>query len=532
MKKGISMITLMVTILVLAIITTIVVLNVSDTDLINNATSTVNNYNDRQYEIFELVKDTQQELEELETKKKEIIYNGSLTGVNGVIELPLLLNDTSKQYILDIESNMYTGQVLLNMYMLEDMYIGATGINVTSNYAIEFRHLMLESKGGLDAATMEGIFGTADIQPLIYTSDGSIGGIQYNLANIGSEVTIKRITRVDREYTMFANLLKNLIIGNQISAYDMKEALLFCINSNLLGYDFLNEQLQKESTDTTIVLDEKLEMQTLKNIVNTRVQDLNDIEYSITDQTFMMAMGYVTILELPVIDFYTIANIFEENEFLNEYYYRAVGNTAVPFTLLFADEILLDLNEDGLLGTYDTNSMQALILATGNAGVMYRSFADIYATLYPLTQKYGAISEMPAMDQLKFQEVVTVSGMNSNGTTASTAGQSFYVAYIWALAHSVYTDTQMDTMYSLMHQNGITINMAGLKMGWNSIISEALSCMLNAEMGFRISPTYDFRMDSDAINRQGVRGIQDQLYEYISAVQQGIREEYTKNAEE
>ncbi len=527
MKKGISMITLIITIVVLTILTATVVLNISDTNLIDKASTAVDKYNEKQYEIFELVQNMEKELEELMGRKNETVYNGSLVGVNGVIQMPFLLNDTSKQYILDIESDMYTGQALLNVYMYDGNYIGATGINTTSNYAIEVRHLMLELKGESDSGSMESFFGTAEIQPLTYVSDGSAATIQYSLANIGSEVTIKKITKVDREYTMFAKLINNFITGGIVSAYDMKEAILFCVNSNRLGYDYLNEQAQNSSSESTLTFDENLEMQTLKNIVNTRTQDLNDIEYSITDQILLMLLYYFDTTESFVEDFYTLANIFEENEFLNEYYYRSVGNTTVPFTLLFADDIMVDLNEDGLLGTYNDTSTQASMFATGNAGLLYRNFADIYSSLYPLMQKYPSMSGMSAMDQLKYQEVVLISGVNSNGTTNGIKGMVWSLAQMWTAAYQTYNNAQMDTMYSLMYQNGITINMAGLKMGWNSIISEVFA----SEIG-RLLPAYDFRMDLDAINRQGVSAIQDQLYEYISAVQQSIRGEDTSNAEE
>ena len=525
-NKGISLIVLVITIIVMIILASAVVVSLNNTDLITKAGEAVDGYNEQQNDVLSMLEWADQYLEgyEFEDGKRTVIYEGSITGSNGELTLPVTLNDASNVYILNIQSSKYNGEVLINSYNILGNCIALTGLDTTNSYPLEVLPLIMmiedmvtEETSATSSTIMattdklttlksrfNDMFGKADLKLLAYEN----GKLKYDLTDLGGDIKVTKISKVTREYTNFAKLVMNARQRRKFLLSDYEQCIRYCLNNGALGYSYINEFVVNENASGLPTLNEALERQTLQNILNNRMDDVEMLEQCISDQLKVIIYTFVRNMATVTTDFYTLLDFLEENESANKMMIRYVGNTVIPFTLLYADVIMQDLNEDGVLGGTTNCAVEdfAMILPSNHAGVSMRTLADLYAEIYPMLSKhdYNLSNATTAEQMTVMARMACLIGDAGNNATLGPV-------LTWTIAYQLYETKNMDTLYTKIHETGANINLAGLRMGWNSIISPVLA----EELGDTYS--YDLRNDTKALNAQQASGIANDLYAYVQS---------------
>ena len=544
-KRGISLIMLVLTIMVMIILASAVLITLSNTNIVNEAKAGVDEYNKKQNDILAMLDDMDKYLEGMPEQNNQIVMTTQeVTGTNGEVTLPLALNDASQMYVMDIQSDLYSGPVVMNTYDVDGLIIGAAGLTEDAAYPLELRHITalsapatmsVEETDSTETtkSALDELFGTENMVVIMYQSDGTTAKVSYASEEVGSEIKVTKISRIEREYDKFAKILLNIYENGKLTTNDIAECIRFCMNSEKLGYDYANQLFSQMTTETTdegtdtttneesntapqLSFDETLERQTLTNILNNRMEDVEMLNYTFNDQMLIVLGSFASNLAQAGITFnyedkYTFATYIQESEYLNEIFMRVVGNTMVPFTLLFSDMILIDLNEDGVLGgnfNCATEEFAMIVSEAGNAGIGVRTISDLLAVIGDdLAKLQESQQGLTPMQQFELSEVTMVLMMNG-GANPMEGGVP--VALPWLLAYEIYGEKEMDKFFTEIFEAGQTINLAGLKMAWNSVITPELYA---AQIG--MLPAYDLRNDTEALSQQKVSSIVDDLYAYV-----------------
>ena len=512
-NQGITLIALVITIVVLIILAVVSINAVfSEDGIVKQAEKASETYQ----------KGAQLELQTLDSMNKLIenykwkeIWKGEITGTDGELLLPISLNDCSHIYKIDMKSELYTGEAILYVYGAQGEYIGIISVDNQTSYCCQFRDVMsiMQGSENIENIVMIQYEGLKSEEDKI---DECV--LAYDKNTIGSEITITRIMEYKKEYSIMGNLLLKLRRSEDITADDLIPFVEYCVNSKELGYQYVNENVTPETVDQTIgcastgvaeqmVFNESLEKELLKNITINEKETIVAIEKAIRDEilyTFYagkvnnndQTMESSVLTNFAAFDPYTMADYIEENKYLTEFSIRTIGNTIIPFTIMYMDEILTDLNTNGNIPeklNADTNqdrSVRTSYLYNCNeyAGLCCRYYADIYAVVYA---NYS--ENMSENDLALLQETYEVSQTVYNGEI-----------YYWYNIYGIYLQAGLNDMYGQLFNAGIKINVAGLRLGYYAAILPSFS-QLWTEYGFNFNDEYDITKDTKYIEQQGIQ---------------------------
>lgn len=392
-------------------------------------------------------------------------------GTDGVLELPdsMLMNDSAYSYKLTVESAAYNGDIELKMYGKQDgTYIAVTEIKDNKSRSLGIRELLDEST-------------TIDGSVIVYegskTDEENYGVIVYDTSELGSELKVKKIEKIKKQYSLMGNLIVKAFETSEITADDMMPFVQYCANRNELGYAYVNE-LAKED-----MFSDELEKQLLTHIVNNEGETIKAVEKALRDQIY----NIILLLRNDELDTYTMADYIEENKYLNEYEIRLIGNTIIPFTMIFKHVVLEDLNADGKITTANNNNYAAVV--DEYAGLEYRAAASLYGTML---EYYPEGTEVPENEKVYLQEI-----SDTFNSVINTLIQYWYAIY------QVYTDKKMDNLYTVIKDEGQEINIAGLRIGYYTFILPEFEERFKGS-GFIINDDYDPLTDTKYLEMQGI----------------------------
>ena len=524
-NRGITLVALVVTIVVLVILAQVTVNVLYNSGVITQA--------EKASEVHK--KGAQIELEAFDSMNGLIekyagkkIWEGEITGEDGSLVIPVSLNDCSYIYKIEMESELYTGEAILYVYGAQGNYIGIISADDQTSYSWQLRNLLSDGKipenvaiiqyNGQKIEENESNAATLTYDENSEVNENDISVLGYDTNAIGSEITIKKITAYKKEYSIMGNLLLKLRRSEDITADDLIPFVEYCVNSKELGYQYVNENVTPETVDQTIgcastgvaeqmVFNESLEKELLKNITINEKETIVAIEKAIRDEilyTFYagkvnnndQTMESSVLTNFAAFDPYTMADYIEENKYLTEFSIRTIGNTIIPFTIMYMDEILTDLNTNGNIPeklNADTNqdrSVRTSYLYNCNeyAGLCCRYYADIYAVVYA---NYS--ENMSENDLALLQETYEVSQTVYNGEI-----------YYWYNIYGIYLQAGLNDMYGQLFNAGIKINVAGLRLGYYAAILPSFS-QLWTEYGFNFNDEYDITKDTKYIEQQGIQ---------------------------
>lgn len=416
-------------------------------------------------------------------------------GTDGVLELPdsMLMNDSAYSYKLTVESAAYNGDIELKMYGYRDgTYIAAAEIKDNKSKSLGIRKLSELLDG---STTIDGIVIAYEGSK---TDEENYGVIVYDTSKLGSELKVKKIEKIKKEYSLMGNLIVKAFETSEITADDMMPFVQYCANRNELGYAYANKLLkenQGKSFDgcsggdigevTEDIFSDEVEKQLLTHIVNNEGETIKAVEKALRDQIYNIIL--LQLLHNDKLDTYTMADYIEENKYLNEYEIRLIGNTIIPFTVIFKNVVLEDLNANGKITT--ANNGNYTIVVDKYAGLDYRTAASAYGTTL---EYYPEGTEVPESEKVYLKEI-----SDTFDNVIQILGQYWYQVY------NTYTNEKMDNLYTVIKDEGQEINIAGLRLGYYTFISPGFEENLK-ELGFIINDDYDPLTDIKYLEMQGI----------------------------
>lgn len=425
-------------------------------------------------------------------------------GTDGVLELPdsMLMNDSAYSYKLTVESAAYNGDIELKMYGYRDgTYIAVTEIKDNKSRSLGIRELLDES------TTIDGIV-------IVYegykTDEENYGVIVYDTSELGSELKVKKIEKIKKQYSLMGNLIVKAFETSEITADDMMPFVQYCANCNELGYSYANKLVKEKQGKslygcsggdigevTEDIFSDEVEKQLLTHIVNSEGETIKAVEKALKDQIY----NIILLLRDNELDTYTMADYIEENKYLNEYGIRLIGNTIIPFTVIFKNVVLEDLNADGKITT--ANNGNYTVVVDKYAGLEYRAAASAYGTIL---EYYPEGTEVPESEKVYLQQISDT----LDGVIQTLSGY-------WYTIYNTYTNGKMDNIYTVIKDEGQEINIAGLRLGYYTFISPEFE-ENQKEQGFKINDDYDPRTDTKYLEMQGItdsmiKKIQEQMKE-------------------
>lgn len=424
-------------------------------------------------------------------------------GTDGVLELPdsMLMNDSAYSYKLTVESAAYNGNIELKMYGYKDgTYIAAAEIKDNKSRSLGIRELseLLDESTTIDGIVI-GYEGSK-------TDEENNGAIVYDTSKLGSELKVKKIEKIKKEYSLMGNLIVKAFETSEITADDMMPFVQYCANRNELGYAYANK-LVKENQGKSLsgdigevtedIFSNEVEKQLLTHIVNNEGETIKAVEKALRDQIY----NIIFQLRNDKFDTYTMADYIEENKYLNEYEIRLIGNTIIPFTVIFKNVVLEDLNADGKITT--ANNGNYTIVVDKYTGLEYRAAASAYGTIL---EYYPEGTEVPESEEVYLKEISDT----LNNVILTLSGY-------WYTIYNTYTNGKMDNIYTVIKDEGQEINIAGLRLGYYTFISPEFE-ENEKEQGFKINDDYDPRTDTKYLEMQGItdsmiKKIQEQMKE-------------------
>ena len=524
-QKGITLIALIVTIIVVLIIAGVGISVLSgENGLLSKTQSTKVTYG--QAEANEL--STLDNIEDfISAQTGKVISSEKVTGENESLVLPILLNDCSNVYKLNVESASYNGEITLKVYGMENES-GVMEYNAYSTASAgdfyELREIHNAEQFGFDANNV----------PIKYTStEGSEEGVlTYDKDVFGSEVTVTSFVEYKKKYTGFAYLTYKLASNEEITTDDLLSTVKYTLDQDDLGYDYFIQMVG--GTEEQGIEQEKKERQLLPDILKNKKETVEAVKQCLIDQIgynfYILGSSndmeddnpYKLLQELiKKANPYTLADFYAENQYLNEFKTRLTGNSIIPCTILYLDEILVDLNDNGKLANDDANAFScanvnnyaAYFKTTGNAGI-YRAFADYGAVTEDYKGNGGWKESLPTLQKIKLEDVFNDGVME----------YSEFVSKYWVELYNHYQMYGMDNFYKIMYDNDndIDVNVAGLRMGYNAIFAPQYTDMLSTVFSRENSFTYDIKEDTKYIEQQGVGDIIDDLDDCITSINENI----------
>ena len=543
-KKGITLISLVVTIIVLLILAGVGISLLSgENGLLEKTKGAKETY--EKTKANELT--TLGELEDyIYAETGKVILNEAISGEAGTLKLDssTILN-CSNTYSLKVESDKYNGEIPLKIYGLknEDTGVMEYVAYSSTNASHKLRELYNPNTYNFDENTVAIKY--------IKEEGNEEATITYNSDIFGEEFAITSITEYKKKYDGFAKIAYKVSNNEEITTDDILEMVQYCLNQDKLGYEYVGGEADQ------LIEQEKKERQLLQDIVNNKRETVEAVKQCLSDQILYMFIvleqqnfagieeggDYKCLQDLKDLmkkaNPYTLADYYVENTYLNEFKTRLIGQSIVPLTILYLDEILVDLNQNGklenpeetaeegmyscLAGVMDGTYLMTFTPYNNNGenlyfGALMRGLADYYATFESFLDKKGQTEyfyELVSSKQQAYEMEEAEVGVMSYGTYVSEM--------YWKSILEYYFTYEMDTMYKLMYDNGIEINVAGLSMGYNAIFAPQWSKVLNQAFSREDSYTYDIKEDTKYIEQQGAAGIIDQLDEYVTKVQDSLK---------
>lgn len=509
LSSGITLIALVVTIVVLLILAGITInMLFKDNGIITKAQEAAQKTDDaakKENYIFGTSEDTIDKL--AGPYKEKILTLKTIVGQNGVITFPekVNLNDCKYFYKLDIESNLYTGEILLNVYGTEENYAAIANVQDGMPYGYEFRDIMNSTFEEENMIMYEGRI-----------EDGkNVCMLQYDPEEFGSEITIRKVTACEKEYREIGNAIIKLYNAEDLTLEEIMEFVQYCSKLENLGYEYVNETEGKE------LFNETKEKALLKKILEKDKENIEAITKAIRDQIIYSVNAIIESSgknsELKGIltslftkgNPYTVADYIEENKYIAELYTRVIGNTIVPFNILFLDVVLEDLNEEGLLRsntledgtTTEKNASKAEYFneINGYAGAIYRAYADMFGSVL----NYHDIEEIEGLGEKEKLYITEIDAMQEVLPTQ--------IAVYWYMLGSLYDEYNLDYIYSLIYNEGIKINYAGLRIGYYSCMLPEFSKIWSESVGINFDDEYNPLEDTEYLEKQGIVELMQQM---------------------
>lgn len=490
-QKGITLSALVITIVVLLILAGV-------------AINTIFNENG----IMKKAEDSQNKMEAAKNSDLDTINGlndwlidktGQNKGKDGVLELPnsMLLNDSEYSYKLTIESAAYTGDIILKIYGAKDSYyVAATEIKDNTANIYKIRDLLSDSQ------TSDGII----IQyEGIKNDEKNTGKLIYDTSKLGSELKVKKVEKIKKEYSMMGNLIIKALNSSEITAEDLMPFVQYCATRNELGYTYANK-LVKDNNGKSLngcsggnigevtedIFSDQVEKQLLTHIVNNEGETIKAIEKAIRDQVYN-----VLSLSIGEYDVYTTADYIEENKYLNEYVIRLIGNTIIPFNVIFKYVVLQDLNNNGKITT--ANNGNYTVVVDKYAGLEYRAAASAYGAIL---EYYPETAKVPESEKVYLQEI-------SDSFDKVIENLSIY----WYVIYQEYNNQKMDNIYTFIKNNVGEINIAGLRLGYYTFLLPTISKNWE-KIGFKVDNNYNVYEDTKYLEMQGIT--EEMLDEYLT----------------
>ena len=495
-NKAITLVALVVTIVLLLILAGMSINFILGQNGIVLKTKEAAEKHERESKIEQRILD--EAVEFIDGKNWETAWQGTQVSSNGQLELPIDVTDLSYIYELTIESDLYSGPAILRVYSLnENSYTGKISVNEEGTYGWKLRNIRNDIPVNIENSV------TIEFND---NSDSNYGTLTYDQSELG-ELKITNISKSLKTYSLIGNLILKLENGQDYTVDDFIPFIDYALSKNDLGYSYVNENLTagdviEETTEgsidaddvnnviSSVEFDESLERQLLSYIKTTGYNEMKALEKPIRDQVLSALSG----VNVNAASFYTIADYIEENPFLAEGCNRAIGNSIIPFNYIYTKQsILNDLNEDGYI---ETNTQQAMtgdfnsatsfknLYSIGNfAGLKCRMYADMYAIAYANYSEENIPLLQDAKDNL----------------------DDIYIADLvyWANLYSEYKTNHLNAFYGYLYDNNITINVAGLRIGYYYAILPEISQQF-ANRGIIFNDAYNPLQDTVYLNEQGI----------------------------
>lgn len=435
----------------------------------------------------------------IDTMEWKVEWKGEIVANNGILEVPVDLTDLKYTYELTIESDKYSGPAILHVYSREEnAYMGKISINNQGAYGWKLRNIESGSPGNIDNYT------TIDF---LDNSDSNYGTLTYNNSELG-DLKITNVSKNLKQYSMVGKLILKLEDGQDYNIDDFTPFIDYALSKNDLGYKYVNQnltagdiaeessqgQVDKDTANAYIQkveFDEAKERQLLSYIKNTGYEDIKAIEKIIRDETISTLLSSINI---QAHSYYTIADYIEENPFLSEVCNRAVGNSIIPFTYLFFNQsVLNDLNADGYIETDIQKAAVKNINSAPSPKNLYNigEYAGLACRLY--SDMYAVVNNNYSEDNLTLLQ------------DAQNTFEDMYNSIItyWMRIYNIYNNKNLNSLYGYLHNKGITINMAGVRLGYYSSILPVVSGEF-AEKGITFNDSYNPLQDTKYLNEQGI----------------------------
>ena len=196
-SKGITLIALVITIIVMLILASLTINVAFNGGLFQYSKQSTSKYKEAEQSELQTVEEWMELIDKSINQGYKTAWEGNQTGENGQIILPISLNDCSKMYRIQMESEKYTGQAILNVYsMQEGIYVGRISVDNSNAYIWQLRNIMQNTTNSDGVSNI-------DYQGNKYTNtDSSI--LTYNTEDFGSDVVITKIGEKQKEYSLFA----------------------------------------------------------------------------------------------------------------------------------------------------------------------------------------------------------------------------------------------------------------------------------------------------------------------------------------
>ena len=518
-KKGITLIALVITIILMLILAAVVI-----TIAVNGG---LFEYAGRAARETEIARDFElHAIDEYVDLIEDMIpiWEGKEESQNGQLVLPVSLNDCAYYYKLQIESEKYTGPAILNVYSIQDgQYFGKITVDNSESYMWKIRNhlnnMILE-----DGMTNIDFMGQN-------TEEGNISVLAFNEEELGSTLNVTEIYKKTKRYSLIGNAIIKLKNNQDLTVNDIIPFIDYTLSYGDLGYDLVNTYALANANETiacgikgsqvaALQLHENKERQLVSSMRTQHKNDVEALEKAIRDNIIVMLQDLAKDARFRNANINTVADYIEENPYLAEYCNKFVGNTIVPFMISYINEVCIpDLNDDGRVSEgivhddgsiemdegEDTSKNRAIhreffAKAGDYAGISVRGLADLMSVINKNTNENTTEEDMELLE-----EVRDFAQQSINNT-----------ALYWLAVYQLYQQADLNYFYTMLYNAGIETNIAGIRMGYYQGILPQFSAMMR-EYGFEFDDSYDFTKDTKYLKQQGLYEHLDEIIELLNS---------------